>query len=211
MGAMRDAPTAHLRVKICGITRPEDARAAEAAGADAIGLIFAERSTRRVTLEQAAACAQATGPFLSRVGVFVDAPLELVLHAVRALRLEAVQLHGREAPAYAAALRGEARVVRAVAFEAGLEPDELRRFPADAWLLDGLRPGAGEAFDWEAAAALRGMPGLVLAGGLTPENVAAGVRALAPYAVDVASGVEAAPGVKDPARIRAFVRAARGG
>lgn len=202
-------PPRHVRVKICGVTRPEDARAAEAAGADAIGLIFAERSSRRVTLEQAEAVSAAVGPLIARVGVFVDAPFGLVLHAARTLRLAAVQLHGSEEPAYAAALRSETRVIRAVAFRPGLEPSVVTRAPADAFLLDGLRPGSGEAFDWSAAAAWRGLPGLVLAGGLTPENVAAGVRELEPYAVDVASGVERAPGVKDPALVEAFVRAAR--
>jgi len=198
-----------MRVKICGITRPEDPVAAEEAGADAIGLIFAERSARRLTLEQAARISSALGPLMVRVGVFVDAPLTQVQQAVRALGLGAVQLHGHEDAAYAVALRGSVRVIRAVGFTPGLSLEALRRYPADAWLLDGLSPGSGEAFDWERAAFLRGFPRLILAGGLTPENVAAGIRALEPYAVDVASGVEAAPGVKDAGRIRDFLRAAR--
>ena len=100
-------------------------------------------------------------------------------------------------------------MVRALSFGPGLSRAQLARLAADAVLIDAPRPGSGEAFDWSQAAHLRGAPGLILAGGLTPENVAAGVRALEPYAVDVASGVEASPGVKDPDRVAAFVRNAR--
>lgn len=207
---MTDAPARAVRVKICGITRPEDAVLAEEAGADAIGLIFAERSKRRLEPLQAAEIAAAAGPFTTRVGVFVDAPIERVRRVAAALRLDAVQLHGSEQPAYAAALRPSLQVIKAWSFTPGLRPEVMARYPADAVLLDGLRPGSGEAFDWAQAAALRGFPRLILAGGLTPETVAAGVQALAPYGVDVASGVEAEPGIKDPARVRAFVAAARG-
>ncbi len=201
--------TKGVRVKICGITNAEDALAAEAAGADAVGLIFAERSKRRVTPAQARAVSDALGPFITRVGVFVDAPLENVLQAAKTLRLGAVQLHGTEPPEYAEALRSEVRVVKVFAFTPGLAPDTLRRFPADAVMLDGLTGGGGETFSWNAAGALRGFPNLVLAGGLTPHNVAAGVRALRPYAVDVASGVERAIGLKDHTKVQDFVRAAR--
>jgi phosphoribosylanthranilate isomerase len=199
-----------MRVKICGITRTEDALAAEEAGADAVGLIFAERSRRRIDLERAAEISAVLGPFIARVGVFVDAPLETVREAVRVARLDAVQLHGREEPAFAAALRGQARVIRAWSFSPGLSPQVLRRYPADAILIDGLDPGSGRGFAWSQAAALRGLPRLILAGGLTPDNVAAGVWALDPYAVDVASGVESSPGIKDHGAIRRFVERARG-
>lgn len=198
-----------VRVKICGITRAEDARLAERAGADAIGLIFAERSKRRVSLAAAAGIVQALGPFVTRVGVFVDAPLDRVRAAVHRLKLGVVQLHGDEPAAYAAALRGEVMVVRAVAFEPDLTPAALEDYPADAFLLDAPTPGSGTRFAWSQAAAWRGHPRLVLAGGLTPETVAEGVRALRPYAVDVASGVESEPGIKDGERVQAFVRAVR--
>lgn len=198
-----------VRVKICGITRPEDAAAAERAGADAIGVIFAERSRRRVSLAQAAAVVEAVGPFTTRVGVFVDAPLDEVRQVASRLKLGVVQLHGDEPPAYAAALRGEVAVMRAVAFRPGLTPESLADYPADAFLLDAPTPGSGLPFSWSAAAAWRGHPRVVLAGGLTPDTVAAGVRALVPYAVDVASGVESEPGRKDPALVQAFVRAVR--
>lgn len=198
-----------MRVKICGITRPEDAEVAESAGADAIGLIFAPDSKRLITLERAAAIAERVGPLITRVGVFVDAPLEQVLAAVHHLRLGAVQLHGSEDSVYAAAVRKETRVIRAVSFRPGLPLEGLAHFPADALLVDGLRPGSGETFDWSQASSLMGAPHLILAGGLAPENVAAGIRALRPYAVDVASGVEASPGIKDPEKVAAFVRNAR--
>ena len=198
-----------MRVKICGITNVDDALAAEAAGADAVGLIFAERSKRRVTLDQAEAVSAALGPLVVRVGVFVDAPLETVRETARTLRLGAVQLHGDESPEYAEALRSEVRVVKVFAFRAGLTSDTLRRFPADAAFLDNPTPGSGETFSWEAAKDLAGLPNLILAGGLTPHNVAAGIRALRPYAVDVASGVERAIGLKDHGKIQDFVRAAR--
>lgn len=198
-----------MRVKICGITRPEDAELAESAGADAIGLIFAPNSKRLITLERAAAIAERVGPLITRVGVFVDAPLEQVLAAVHHLRLGAVQLHGSEDSVYAAAVRKETRVIRAVSFRPALPLEGLAHFPADALLVDGLRPGSGETFDWSQASSLTGAPHLILAGGLAPENVAAGIRALRPYAVDVASGVEASPGIKDPEKVAAFVRNAR--
>lgn len=205
----RSLPTAPVRVKICGITRPEDAVVAERAGADAIGLIFAPSSKRRVDRAAARAIVATVGPFLVRVGVFVDADLEQVVDLVQELRLDAVQLHGHESEAYAAEVRRSARVVRALAFGPGVTPQALAAYPADAILLDAAAPGSGRAFGWQEAGAWRGHPRLVLAGGLTPGNVAAGVRALWPYAVDVASGVEAAPGVKDAALVMAFVRAAR--
>ncbi len=198
-----------MRVKICGVTRPEDARAAEAAGADAVGLIFAERSKRRVTLEQAEAISAVLGPFIARVGVFVDAPLSTVKEAVSALRLTVVQLNGHEDAAYADALRPLVQVVRAVSFTPDLNLEALSAFRADAFLLDGLNPGSGETFSWRAATGLAGAPGFILAGGLTPANVAAGIQLLKPYAVDVASGVESSVGIKDPRQIQDFVRAAK--
>lgn len=199
-----------VRVKICGITRPEDAVVAERAGADAIGVIFAPSSRRRVSPAAAGAIVGAVGPLVTTVGVFVDAPLDEVLGIARRLRLGAVQLHGDEPAVYAAALHGEVQVVRALAFERAPTPEAVAGYPADAFLLDARAPGSGTSFDWSQAGAWKDHPRLVLAGGLTPESVADGVRALRPYAVDVASGVEASVGVKDAERVRAFVAAATG-
>ena len=198
-----------MRIKICGITRVEDALAAEGAGADAVGLIFAERSKRRVTLGQAAKISGALGPFVSRVGVFVDSPLGDVVKAAQTLKLSAVQLHGQESAEYAAELHPYIQVIRAVSFSAALDVERLKDFPADAFLIDGLKPGSGERFDWGQAKGLKTLPRFILAGGLTPENVAEAVRTLRPYAVDVASGVEVSPGVKEKGKIQDFVREAR--
>ena len=197
-----------MRIKICGITRVEDALAAEEAGADAVGLIFAE-SKRRVTLGRAAEISRALGPFVARVGVFVNSPLKEVFKTAQTLKLSAVQLHGQESAEYAAELRSYVQVIKAVSFHAELDMKVLQEFPADAFLIDGLRPGSGERFDWRQAASLRGLPRFVLAGGLTPDNVAEAVRILEPYAVDVASGVEASAGIKEERKIQHFVRAAR--
>jgi phosphoribosylanthranilate isomerase len=200
---------AHVRVKICGITSAEDARAAESAGADAVGFMFASTSRRLVTAEQAAAIGAALGPFITKVGVFVDATLTEVQEVVRVVGLDAVQLHGHETAEYALALRSQVKVIKAVSFERGLTPQSLAGFPADALLLDGAVPGSGRRFEWGDAGAWRALPKLVLAGGLNPANVADGVRALAPYAVDVSSGVESAPGVKSAELMARFVAAAR--
>lgn len=212
MEAHADGPVAarYVRVKICGITRLEDALMAEQAGADAIGLIFAPSSKRRVDLSVADEICGATGPLIARVGVFVNAELGEVRRLVRRLRLTAVQLHGAESAEYAHELASEVGVVRALAFAPGVTPANLAGYPADAVLLDAHKPGSGTTFAWdEAAKDWLAYPRLVLAGGLDASNVAHAVRTLRPYAVDVASGVEVSPGVKDPAAVTAFVRATR--
>ena len=198
-----------MRAKICGITRPQDAVAAERAGVDAIGLMFVAHSKRRLTLAAAQEISAAVGPLMQRVGVFMNSPLDEVLAAARTLRLHAVQLHGAEDAAFVSALSKRVWTIKAFSFTPALSLETLSSCPADAVMLDGLRPGSGEAFAWEEAAFLRNYPHLILAGGLTPETVAAGVKALEPYAVDVSSGVEKAPGIKDPVKIQDFVRAAR--
>lgn len=203
-------PPERVRIKVCGLTRPEDALAAEAAGADALGVIFAAHSKRRVDVAQARRVLADVGPFVARVGVFVDASVADVLDAVRGARLTAVQVHGRADAATLADLAAHVSVVRAVRWHAGFDPATYAGLPIAALHVDGPDPGSGVAFDWDAAAPVlaRG-PRWVLAGGLAPDNVAAAVARLRPYAVDVATGVEAAPGIKDPARLRAFVAAVR--
>lgn len=207
---MPNATMKPMRVKICGITSVQDARLAEEAGADAIGLILAEGSKRQLSLEAAEVIADAVGPFVSLVGVFRNQPLEFVLAAAARLRLAAVQLHGHEPVQFVAAVRERHRVIRAVAFEPGLTVQALDSWQADGILLDAPQPGSGTAFDWDSAAAtFRGMTGLILAGGLTPANVAEAISRFAPAAVDVASGVEAAPGIKSPDLVRQFLAGAR--
>ena len=198
-----------MRVKVCGVTRAEDAEAAQAAGADAVGVILWARSARRVDLDAAARALAPLGPFVQRVGVVVDAPAAFVHEAIARLRLGAVQFHGHETAADIAPFRARVAVIRALSYTPGLDLERLRRIPADALLIDGLRPGSGEAFDWQGATRLRELDGWVLAGGLTPANVAAAVQALEPAAVDVASGVESEPGLKDHEALRRFVAAAK--
>lgn len=194
---------------MCGLTRSEDAAAAVAAGVDAIGLVFAARSKRRVSLEQAADVVADLPPFVTRVGVFLDAPIAEVLAAVARLKLDVVQLHGSEDEAYAAALRRTVKVVRALAFAEHPEPAGYLGVEHDALMLDGVVAGEGRPFDWRAAAPWAGHPGLIVAGGLTAANVASAVSALAPFAVDVSTGVESSPGIKSAPLIEEFVAAAR--
>ena len=218
------AGVGRVRIKVCGVTRPQDALAAEAAGVDAVGLIFAPGSRRRVDLARAAEVVADLGAFVARVGVFVAPAPGEVDAAVARLRLHAVQLHdadgtgrgdaaaGRVDPAWIADLRQRVAVVRAVAWRPGLAEDSLAEVAGDLLLVDGPRAGSGVPFDWAAAAGLRRLGRLrrwALAGGLDAGNVGAAIARLRPWAVDVASGVEAAPGVKDPRRIAAFVRAVR--
>ena len=197
------------RVKVCGITTPHDALLAQSAGADAIGMIFAPRSKRFVTKAQAAAIVAAVGPLLTKVGVFLDADIGLVERLIVDLRLDAVQLHGSETPEYAAALAPTVKILRALPFASAPTPASVDGYPADAFLLDAATPGSGTVFDWHEALAWRGHPRLVLAGGLTPDNVVKAIATLHPYAVDVASGVESAPGVKDPEAVKRFIRNTR--
>ncbi|MGD0088608.1 MAG: phosphoribosylanthranilate isomerase [Planctomycetota bacterium] len=212
------------RIKICGITRAEDACAAARAGAHALGLNFAPESPRfaggieraRQLVAQAGSAAHQCGPGgILWAGVFVNPSVDEVLGAVRALGLQVVQLHGEEPAALAAQLKQRLGAQAAVwkAFRVGAEKDlaELQSYTCDAWLVDAkcsaVRGGSGQVFDWEILKALPRTRPLVLAGGLNPENVREAVRRVKPDWVDTASGVEAAPGVKDRRLIERFVRA----
>jgi phosphoribosylanthranilate isomerase len=198
-----------VRVKFCGVTRPEDAVAAEALGVDALGVIFAPSSRRRVDLARAAEVVAPLGPFVARVGVFVEPRQADVEAAIDRLRLHAVQLHGGLDTRLVAAIRGRVAVIRAVAWQAGLDVEGLVASPVDAVLVDGPDAGSGEPFDWAGAGALDRLPRWVLAGGLGPHNVTEAIVRLRPTAVDVASGIESAPGVKDAAKMAAFMVAVR--
>ncbi|WP_235204235.1 MULTISPECIES: phosphoribosylanthranilate isomerase [Deinococcus] len=207
---MAEAP-APVRVKVCGITSVSDAFLAAEAGADALGFIFAPRSKRLVTPEVARAASLRVGPVVARVGVFLEQGLDEVLRTAEAARLSAVQLHGPLSPLYlrtVAAYYPVLRVLRPADLSQEGTAEELAHSGVTP-MLDAPQPGSGEPLDW---AALRGrLPaGAWLAGGLGPENVAQAVRLLAPAGVDAVSRLEARAGVKDPARVRAFVRAARG-
>lgn len=202
------------RVKVCGITRPEDAELAVELGAWAIGFILWDGSSRAADPAVAAGISAALRRRVVRVGVFVNASLEEIGHAAEALQLSHVQLHGDEGPAFCGeiARRTGAKVIKAIRIADASGFRDLERFHTDYHLLDtaahGLRGGSGRTWDWGLAARRRHKVPLILSGGLTPENVAAGIAAVEPFAVDVASGVEVSPGVKDPDKLAAFMAAA---
>jgi phosphoribosylanthranilate isomerase len=193
------------RVKICGLTRVQDALAAEDAGADALGLNFVPNTKRFIDLARAQEISRALSPFMARVGVFRNADFETILETVEYVGLSAVQLNGQESDDFAAQVAKLRPVIRAVSFK-----PNLKLPPDDTLLIDGLDPGSGQAFDWTALKTvnLSGRRWL-LAGGLNPDNVAAAVRQLQPWGVDVSSGVEASAGVKDHKLVLAFVRSAK--
>ena len=201
-----------VRVKICGITTVDDALMAVAAGADAIGLVFYAKSPRALLPEQAAAIVRALPPFIQAVGLFVNADIAIVNATADACRLDIVQLHGEEPPEFCGLV--ERRVIKAfrVRDEASLEP--MRNYRIAGFLLDAWSPhahgGTGATFNWELARAAATHGPIILAGGLTPENVRTAVDIVAPYGVDVSSGVESAPGRKDPEKVREFIGRAKG-
>jgi len=201
------------RVKICGITSVEDALWAAESGADAIGLIFAE-SPRKIGIEKAREIAAALPPFITPVGLFVDAPLEDVRRVAADVGLDAVQIHGDFPPQSALALRGAGvKVIRAVSVASRADIEPIRDYPADAFLLDtkveGLHGGTGKTFDWSIAEEAKKLGRIILAGGLGPDNVAEAIRRVRPYAVDASSRLESSPGKKDRAVVRRFIEAAR--
>ncbi len=197
------------RVKICGITRPEDARAAVAAGADAIGLVFYGPSPRAVTPAQAAEVVKHLPPFVTVVGLFVDADPVEVRATLQATRLDLLQFHGDEPPDYCAGF--DRPYIKAVRMREGIDLHQLRARYADAsaLLLDsfqaGVPGGTGLSFDWSRIPVDLASE-LILAGGLDPENVEQAIRQIRPYAVDVSGGVEKSKGIKDHEKILAFLR-----
>lgn len=200
------------RIKICGITSPEDAVAAVEAGADAIGVVLAP-SPRQVSIERAAEIAAAVGPLVPVVGVFVNASEDFVAEATERIGLSYLQFHGDESPERCAS--APAPVIRAMRVGTEFDGDTVEPFREHvvAILLDTydtqVAGGTGTTFNWHAVPVLPGWVSLFLAGGLNPDNVGAGIAALRPYAVDVSSGVESAPGIKDHDAIRALCAAVR--
>jgi len=202
--------SAPVLVKICGVTRLEDALAAARLGADRVGFNFWPRSRRYVTPAAAAALVAALPPGVLAVGVFVDPTPEELLAAVRASGVRSVQLHGDEPPALCRAVA--LPVVKAIRVKGLGSLSALSAYPVSAFLLDSASPGyggSGTAFDWALAAQAAARAPVWLAGGLTPSNVAEAVARVRPLGVDVASGVESAPGVKDAGLMEAFIRNAR--
>lgn len=200
------------RVKICGITTWDDARLSVDLGACALGFNFYPPSPRAVSPADAWSIIRRLPPFVEAVGVFVNWPPVVVDALAKSLRLNAVQLHGGESPEEVAELARTHRVIKAIQVGRGFRVAGLARYGcAGAILLDGfargLHGGTGRTVDWKLARAARRYGRIILAGGLTPENIAEAIRVAQPYAVDIASGVEARPGRKDPARLRALFAA----
>jgi phosphoribosylanthranilate isomerase len=200
------------RVKICGITNWDDARLSVDLGASALGFNFYSPSPRSISPADAWNIIRRLPPFVEAVGVFVDWPPLVVDALARALRLGAVQLHGGESPKEIAELARRHRVIKAVQVVRGFRVASLAKYRrAEGLLLDGfsrgLHGGTGSTLDWKLARAARRYGRIILAGGLTPENIAEAIRVAEPYAVDVASGVEARPGRKDASRLRALFAA----
>lgn len=201
-----------VRSKICGITRIEDALAAVEAGADAIGLVFYAKSPRAVDAERAAAILRALPPFVSTVGLFVDMPRPQLQRLLQQVPLDLLQFHGDESPEdcegfgrpYIKALRVRPGddVAAVMAPYVGARGILLDTF------VEGVPGGTGASFDWSLVPRGAARP-IILAGGLNAENVAAAIRQVRPYAVDVSGGVEAAKGIKDAGRVRAFLQAVR--
>jgi phosphoribosylanthranilate isomerase len=204
------------RIKICGVTRLEDAQAAVELGAWAIGMVFYEHSKRRCQLDEAERIGAALHRRSELAGVFVNASLEHIADVSDRVGLTLVQLHGEEGPAFCSevARRTGARTIKAAAVRGPSTLQDLARFHTDFHLLDGyaegLRGGTGEPFDWSLIEARRSKVPLILSGGLDADNVGEAIAATRPYAVDVASGVERSPGLKDHERLRAFIEAASG-
>ena len=202
-------PIARTRVKICGITRPEDGVVAAALGVDAIGLVFYPPSPRFVTVETAQQIVAALPPFITVVGLFMNADPAAVQTVIARTPLHLLQFHGDETPGYC--VQFGRPYLKAVPMGAGAEVrDYEQRFASAAGLLldshgGNQMGGTGQGFDWTRIPAERDKP-LILAGGLHPGNVAAAIRQVRPYAVDVSSGVETAKGIKDAELMRAFLR-----
>jgi phosphoribosylanthranilate isomerase len=199
------------RIKICGVTRLEDALLAVDLGAAALGFNFYPPSPRYIEPAAARAIVRRLPPFVTPVGVFAnETDASYVISLAHQAGATAVQVHGPRFPALHELLSGFTLMV-AVAVREGFKPEELSKFKPSAYLLDAFDPerlgGTGKTFDWNVARQAKRYGPIMLAGGLTPENVGQAVREVRPFGVDVASGVESAPGIKDPIKLRAFFAA----
>ncbi|PIP73430.1 MAG: phosphoribosylanthranilate isomerase [Nitrospinae bacterium CG22_combo_CG10-13_8_21_14_all_47_10] len=202
-----------VKVKVCGMTQWEDAEYAVEQGADAVGFIFYKKSPRSVTMKEAREIILKLPPFVDTVGVFVNESPDRVNKIANYCGLDLVQLHGEESPAFCRKIHR--RVIKAFRV-AGLQSiKQMEKYSVSGFLLDtfcdDLHGGTGKTFDWNLALPAKKMGPVILAGGLTPRNVAQAVRQVRPYGVDVCSGVEKTPGIKDPEKVRAFLKNIRSG
>ncbi|PKN16181.1 MAG: phosphoribosylanthranilate isomerase [Deltaproteobacteria bacterium HGW-Deltaproteobacteria-23] len=200
-----------VKVKICGITNLADALVAVDAGADALGFVFYEKSTRCVNPLEAANIIAKLPPFIQTVGLFVNEDIEKLNWTTNYCGLDVVQLHGDETPEDCHEVNR--RVIKAFRMQNNISIDPLGRYQVSGFLLDAWSPdaygGTGRTFNWELAGAARQYGPVILAGGLSLDNVAEAIKAVQPYAVDVSSGVETAPGKKDAELVKEFIRRAK--
>ena len=201
------------RIKVCGITCPEDARMAVAAGADGLGFIFVEQSPRLVEPDMVRAITEELPPFVDRIGVFLDEEIDVVKEIVHYCHLTLVQLHGSESPEYCRKISSQ--VIKAFSIRTESDSEELAAYAdaASGFLLDtyhkDMAGGTGKAFDWKLVEQMKPPGPVILAGGLTPENVGEAIRQVKPFAVDVNSGVEYQPGRKDSDKLKNFAHEVR--
>lgn len=203
-----------VKVKICGITNLEDAMASAEYGADAIGFIFYENSSRYITPADAIPIIKKLPPFITTVGVFVNEPVDKVKQIKALTGIDIIQLHGDETPDMCGTIGNNViKAFRVSGQESGVR-GQLSKYKVSAYLLDthreGLPGGTGETFNWDIAIEAKKYGRIILAGGLTPDNVAEAVKKVRPYAVDVASGVEKRPGKKDLNKVKKFIERAKG-
>lgn len=195
-------------IKVCGITNEQDALLAVALGADALGFVFAP-SPRQISPALAREIVKRLPPETVTVGVFRNETPSRVIEVVNEARLQGAQLHGHETPAMTAEVATDIRFVIKAVVAGSQDAAQANNFASDAILVDGLHPGSGNAYDWDLLQDLPTDIRLMLSGGLTPENVAAGILQVQPWGVDVSSGVEKAPGLKDAVKMRHFITNAR--
>jgi phosphoribosylanthranilate isomerase len=201
-----------VRIKICGITRYEDAKTAEGLGVDALGFVFYKRSPRYIPPEEAAEIIRQLPPFGSRVGVFVDEEIDRVVAIARATNIDTIQLHGTESPRYCGKM--PLPVIKAFSIEPSTDISLLGQYRVAGFLLDtwaaGMRGGTGRTFDWSIArSACIKYDRVILAGGLNPTNIEEALEAVQPYGIDISSGVEIKPGIKNPRKMRDAVQVVR--
>ena len=200
-----------VKIKICGMTSMEDTLLAVNGGADAVGFIFYKKSPRCISAKTVKSIIATLPPFVETVGVFVNESADRVNRIADSCKLSAVQLHGDESPAFCKKIRH--KVIKAVRVKGKESFDGMSSYKVSAFLLDShsdqQQGGTGETFDWRLVSEGKKYGPVILAGGLDPSNVAHAIQKVKPYAVDVCSGVERMPGIKDPARLQAFIKAVK--
>lgn len=200
-----------IHVKICGITRCEDALLAEKLGASATGFVFYNKSPRYITPEKAGKISKELGPFIAKVGVFVDEKPSIVMKTIHSVHLTAVQLHGSESQEYIKELK-RIRIIKAFRVDRDFNCEKMIGYDVNTFLLDtfaknGCYGGTGKTFDWKKAKECNKYGRIILSGGLTASNVCEAVKIVKPWAVDVSSGVEKSPGIKDSEKMNDFFTA----